>query len=136
MPTMSPPARPSDVRAANAVSYRATIRRARSRSAARMERPAGPSSSTGRSAMRRAGMSAAPSTLRRRTMPRLMTHWRGARGEPGAWGLPAGRVEARVGGRQAGLLEGFHQLAQRLRVVDPAEELPDGTEVVDVVDEG
>ena len=65
-------------RFASAVSYRATIRPARSRSAARIDRPARPSSSTGRSAMRRAGMSAATSTLRRRTMPRSITHWRAA----------------------------------------------------------
>ena len=74
MPATTAPER----RLANAVSYRATIRRASSRSAARIERPTDPSSSTGRSAMRRAGMSAATSTLRRRTMPRSMTHRRAA----------------------------------------------------------
>src|SRR3712207_7683186 len=42
---------------------------------------------------------------------------------------------AGVGGRQAGVLERVHQRAQRLAVVDPAEELPDGAEVVDVVDQ-
>ncbi len=68
-------------------------------------------------------MSAATSTLRRRTMPEV-DH-----------GAARGRVEARVGGRQAGLLERDHQLAQRLLVVDPAQELPDRPEVLDVVDQ-
>ena len=48
------------------------------RSASRMERPMAPSSSTGRSAIRRAGMSAATSTLRRRTMPMSTTACRAA----------------------------------------------------------
>ena len=74
MPSTTAP----DERFASAVSYRATMRRARSRSAARIDRPAFSSSSTGRSAMRRAGMSAATSTLRRRTMPRSITHLRAA----------------------------------------------------------
>ena len=81
------------------------------------------SSSTGRSAIRRAGMSAATSTLRRRTMPISTTR------------VAGGRVEARVGRRQPGLLELVHQLGQRLLVVDPAEELPDRVEVLDVVDQ-
>src|SRR3954453_4310959 len=46
-----------------------------------------------------------------------------------------GRVEDGGGGGQAGLLQRVHQLADRLRVVDPAEELPDGPEVLDVVDQ-
>ena len=46
-----------------------------------------------------------------------------------------GRVEPEVGRRQAGLLERVHQLAERLLVVDPAEELPDRPEVLDVVDQ-
>ena len=68
----------SEDRFASAVSYWATIRPARFFSAARIDRPTRPSSSTGRSAMRRAGMSAATSSLRRRTMPRSITHWRAA----------------------------------------------------------
>ena len=47
-----------------------------------------------------------------------------------------GRVEARVGRRQPGLLELVHELAERLLVVDPAEVLPDRPEVLDVVDQG
>ncbi len=48
----------------------------------------------------------------------------------------AGRgVEAGVDRRAAGLLEGLHQPGQRLLVVDPAEELPDRPEVLDVVDQ-
>ena len=43
--------------------------------------------------------------------------------------------EAPVGGRQAGVLERVHQLVEGLAVVDPAEELPDRPEVVDVVDQ-
>ena len=82
-----------EVRVASAVSYRATRRRASSRSAARIERPASSSSSTGRSAIRRAGMSAATSTLRRRTMPRSITLAAG------------GGVEAEVGRSQPRLLE-------------------------------
>ena len=73
--------------------------------------------------MRRGGMSAATSTLRRRTMPRSTTHWRAAAEKPG------------IGGRQAGGGQGVHQLGERLLVVDPAEELPDGEEVLDVVDQ-
>ena len=49
--------------------------------------------------------------------------------------LAGGGVEPRVGGRQAGLLERVHQLGERLLLVDPAEELPDGPEVLDVVDQ-
>ena len=49
--------------------------------------------------------------------------------------LAGGGVEARVGRRQAGLLERVHQLGERLLVVDPAEELPDRPEVLDVVDQ-
>ena len=118
MPSTAP-----DRRFASAVSYRVTSRRARSRSAARIDRPTFSSSSTGRSAVRRAGMSAATSTLRRRTMPRSITH------------CASGGVEPRVRGSQAGLLEGVHQLGERLGLVDPAEELPDGAEVLDVVDQ-
>src|ERR1700761_3156781 len=45
----------------------------------------------------------------------------------------AGRgVEAAVGGRQAGVLERVHQLVPGLAVLDPAEVLPDGPEVLDV----
>ena len=73
--------------------------------------------------MRRAGMSLATSTLRRRTMPWSTTLVRAA------------RVEAGVGRRQAGLLERVHQRTERLLVVDPAEVLPDRPEVLDVVDQ-
>ena len=45
---------------------------------ARIDRPARSGSSTGRSAIRRAGMSAATSSLRRRTTPMSITHWRAA----------------------------------------------------------
>src|SRR3954465_12184826 len=128
----SMPSMTSDERLASTVSYRPTIRRATSCSAARIDRPAFSSSSTGRSAMRRAGMSAATSTLRRRTMPRATTHRGGGGGKPGAGG---GGVEAGGGGGQAGLLQRVHQLAERLRVVDPAQELPDRPEVLDVVDQ-
>ncbi len=44
-------------------------------------------------------------------------------------------VETAVGGRQAGVLERVGQLVEGLGVVDPAEELPDRPEVVDVVDQ-
>ena len=44
-------------------------------------------------------------------------------------------VEATVGGRQAGVLERVRQLVEGLAVVDPAEELPDRPEVLDVVDQ-
>ena len=44
-------------------------------------------------------------------------------------------VEAVVGGREPGLLEPAEQRGRRLVAVDPAEELPDRPEVVDVVDE-
>ena len=50
-------------------------------------------------------------------------------------GAPGGRVEARVGRRQAGLLERVDERAERLLLVDPAEELPDRLEVLDVVDQ-
>src|SRR5205814_5865328 len=43
--------------------------------------------------------------------------------------------EAPVGGRQAGVLKRVHQLVEGLAVVDPAEELPDRPEVLDVVDQ-
>ena len=46
-----------------------------------------------------------------------------------------GRVEAPVDRLQADLLELRHQLGARLLVVDPAEELPDRAEVLDVVDQ-
>ena len=46
-----------------------------------------------------------------------------------------GRVEAVVGRGQAGVLQGRHERAERLLVVDPAEELPDRPEVLDVVDQ-
>ena len=49
--------------------------------------------------------------------------------------LPRRRVEALLGGRQAGVLERVRQLAEGLAVVDPAEELPDRPEVLDVVDQ-
>src|SRR5690242_18008244 len=42
-------------------------------------------------------------------------------------------VEAPVGGRQAGALERVHQPIEGLAVVDPAKELPDRQEVLDVV---
>ena len=45
------------------------------------------------------------------------------------------RVEAPVGGRQAGVLERVRQFAEGPVVVDPAEELPDRPEVLDVVDQ-
>ena len=112
-----------DVRASSAASYRETRRRASSRSASRMERPSAPSSSTGRSATRRAGMSAATSILRAPHDAHLDDRAAGV------------GVEARLAGHQAGVLELVHQLGQRLLVVDPAEELPDGAEVLDVVDE-
>ncbi|HSS90121.1 MAG TPA: hypothetical protein VLL69_12450, partial [Streptosporangiaceae bacterium] len=44
-------------------------------------------------------------------------------------------MEASVGGRQAGVLERVCQLFEGLAIVDPAEELPDRPEVVDVVDQ-
>ena len=46
-----------------------------------------------------------------------------------------GGVEARVGRGQPGLLERLHQRGRRLLLVDPAEELPDRPEVLDVVDQ-
>ena len=49
--------------------------------------------------------------------------------------LACGGVELAVGGCQAGVVERVHQRAERLVVVDPAEELPDRPEVVDVVDQ-
>ena len=61
--------------------------------------------------------------LAARTMPMSMTRAAG------------GGVEAGLGRRQAGLLELVHQLGERLLVVDPAEELPDRAEVLDVVDQ-
>ena len=56
-------------------------------SAARIERPASPSSSTGMSAMRRAGMSAATSSFLRRTMPMSITAPRAAAKKPGSPGV-------------------------------------------------
>ena len=47
----------------------------------------------------------------------------------------SGGEEAWVCRSEASLLEGLHQLRQRHLVVDPAEELPDGPEVLDVVDQ-
>ena len=44
-------------------------------------------------------------------------------------------IEPRVGRGQPGALEGVHQVGERLALVDPAQELPDGAEVVDVVDQ-
>jgi hypothetical protein len=44
-------------------------------------------------------------------------------------------VETGVRRRQAGVLQGIHQLGERLGLVDPTEELPDSAEVVDVVDQ-
>ena len=44
-------------------------------------------------------------------------------------------VEARLARHQAGVLELVHQLGERLLVVDPAQELPDRAEVLDVVDQ-
>ncbi len=44
-------------------------------------------------------------------------------------------VEAGIAGHEPGLLQGGHQLPARLLVVDPAQELPDGPEVLDVVDQ-
>ena len=50
-------------------------------------------------------------------------------------GLPGERVEP-VGGRsQVGVLERGHQGVARPPLLDPAEELPDGAEVLDVVDQ-
>ncbi len=49
--------------------------------------------------------------------------------------LARSRVEAPVGWRQARVLERVRQLAKGLAVVDPAEELPDRPEVLDVVDQ-
>ena len=49
--------------------------------------------------------------------------------------LAGRRVEPGVLRRQTGGLQRLHQLGPRLRVVDPAEELPDGGEVLDVVDQ-
>ena len=46
-----------------------------------------------------------------------------------------GCIEPGVGGRQAGLVESPHEGAPGLGVVDPAKELPDGPEVLDVVDQ-
>ena len=89
------------------------MRRARSRSALRIERPAFSSSWTGRSAMRRAGC------------PRRRPHC-------GAGRCPCRRrtggppSRTGVGRRQPGLLERVHQLGPRLLLVDPAKELPDG----------
>ena len=50
-------------------------------------------------------------------------------------GLPRGGVERVVGGREAGLLERRHQGVARLALLDPAEDLPDRPEVLDVVDQ-
>src|SRR4029077_7806204 len=44
-------------------------------------------------------------------------------------------VEASGRGRQAGGLKRVHELVEGLAVVDPAEELPDRPEVLDVVDQ-
>ena len=68
-------------------------------------------------------MSAATSILRRRTIPCSMTF--GSRGA----------VERAVDRGEAGVLEGLHQVVARLLVVDPAQELPDRLEVLDVVDQ-
>jgi hypothetical protein len=46
-----------------------------------------------------------------------------------------GGVEPVVGRGQPGLLERCHQGVARLRAIDPPEELPDGLEVLDVVDQ-
>ena len=91
MPSTTAPER---ARRQGALVARDQAARRASRSASRIERPTASSSSTGRSAMRRAGMSAATSTLRRRTMPMSIT-------------LRArGGVEPGVGRGQPGLLEG------------------------------
>src|SRR3954466_9600008 len=126
MPSMTA----SDERPASAVSYRATIRRARSRSAAPVGRPAGPARPAG-----------GPVQLD------------GEVGDPAGGDVgghvdlaaaddaevdhatAGGGVEAGVGGRETGLLEHVHQLAERLGVVDPAEELPGAPAVLDVVDQ-
>jgi hypothetical protein len=50
--------------------------------------------------------------------------------------VAGGRVEPEVGGREPGVLETVHQLAEGLLVIDPTEELPDRPEVLDVVDQG
>ena len=104
-------------------SNRSTRRRLSAASAAMIERPRSSSSSTGTSAMRRAGMSAATSTFLRRTMPMSITDLRAAAKKPGSAGVrPVSSSRAMSS-------------AQRLLVVDPAEELPDRAEVLDRVDE-
>ena len=50
-------------------------------------------------------------------------------------GLPRGRVEGVVGRGEAGLLERGHQHVAGLLLLDPAEDLPDRAEVLDVVDQ-
>src|ERR1700760_95496 len=95
-------------RFAIAFSYWATIRLARSRSAARIDRPAGPSSSTGRAAIRPARVAGRHAPLG------------GAHDAEVDHALPGGGGEAPVGRRQAGVLERVGQLAQGLGVVDPA----------------
>jgi hypothetical protein len=68
-------------------------------------------------------MSAATSTLRRRTIPEVDDR------RPGGW------VERVVGGRHPGLLERGHQVVRGFAFLDPAQELPDRPEVLDVVDQ-
>src|SRR5690625_830187 len=50
-------------------------------------------------------------------------------------GLSRGRIEPEVGRRHAGLFERGRQRTAWLLLVDPAQELPDGTEVFDVIDQ-
>ena len=99
------------------------MRLARRCSACRIDLPSLSSSSTGRSAI-------ATGRDVRGHVDLATPH------DPHVHHAPArGRAEAAIDRRQLGLLERVHQLAARLLVVDPAEELPDGPEVLDVVDQ-
>ena len=119
MPSTTAP----DGRLASALSYRDTRRRARSRSAARIDRPAVLVELDGKVGDAARGDVGGHVDLAA-TDDAEVDH-----------AAAGGGVEPGVGGRQAGLVEGVHQLGERLRLVDPAEELPDGPEVLDVVDQ-
>src|SRR5262249_27251740 len=89
----------------------------------RIDRPARSSSSTGRSAIRRAGVSAAPASLRGGPKPRAV-HPRGA-----------AAPEAPAAGGRAGVPQRAPCLCGGVSLCAPPADTPDRPEVLDVVDQ-